>query len=162
MGKPFFLITACTFDHFLSGRGCLLREAGAALLLPRLKVLIKIGKMGRLPKGFKKTLAHKHDGPEAADEDESMQKPQGSKEGASTSKQQPSTGKHAPAPDLPPIDGGDGGDGSDDEGSQGGPESRGRMLQRHKKARNTPVCLLPHCNPYRVPISISVLVSSRR
>jgi OTU domain-containing protein 6 len=95
--------------------------------------------MGRLPKGFKKTLAHKHDGPEAADGDEEVQKPQAGKEKASaataSTSNEPSSGKHAPAPDLPPANGGDDGSGSDEEGSQGGPETKGRMLQRHKKAR---------------------------
>mmetsp|Transcript_25187 Transcript_25187/g.63934 ORF Transcript_25187/g.63934 Transcript_25187/m.63934 type:complete len:372 (-) Transcript_25187:390-1505(-) len=87
--------------------------------------------MGRLPKGFKKTLQHHKDEPEDGEgEGQEVKHPSTSRDDVKTDAhaQQASASKaSAPAHHSPA--------GSDDEeeDDEGGPETRGKMLQRHKR-----------------------------
>lgn len=90
--------------------------------------------MGRLPKGFKKTLNHKHeDQPEEGEADAPAPVHVEEKAHAKASTSHATKEQHSkPAPPAHEDDGSGGSDGSDGDGDKG-PETKGKMLQRHKR-----------------------------
>lgn len=86
--------------------------------------------MGRLPKGFKKAMehhlpGHKDEGGEGVNEEHQhgTKHDEHKKAAASTS--------HQPVSSAPTLE--DNGDGDEEGEENSGPETRGKMLQRHKR-----------------------------
>ena len=96
--------------------------------------------MGRLPKGFKHGKISKEDATHGEQQEEAQHKPHDHVHGANPSQFLKST-----APDLPANDSDEEEDGSE------GPETRGKMIQRHKKVCTAnPTCMgTPACLQHR-------------